>query len=658
MSNQLGPVPGLSGNIFLDQTNLGGNGSIPSVASVLKPQTNFQRTGIYLPPVQNPQTSNLPLIQAPQTYLQPGLQVQPEALPAVTGQPRVAFQTSPQVYQYTPTTGVATVAQPNIVQPGMTQPSSFVGFSTGTNFYPQNALTVGPQGNMVYTPLNGTASQLYTPSCQPPCPPPPCPPSPCQPGCPPKSGSKSWTYWLIVIVVIILIIFIIGWLFWWLFNRNKPKSALGGTCSNNDNCESGLSCSNGICKLNPGRQCNSDSDCSTNGAPGRCLTSSPGSNIKICAAAVSKSGGVCNGSTLCDTGLNCCSGTCRTSCTAPPGTAPGGPIIPTTSGSNSTTTTCLVDVNCPAGQVCQYDPIQNLNRCTSLPLDGQRCSINGVCTAGNVCGSGLVVSAETGLVKFCTDQIGQSTQVLDAFNYQNQPYYLLGNGMIIRQQGREYFQIPTDRMMERIVPFGPSLVGVSQGVLYELNGVSNHRNMWHWRIVSWEGYNLTDNQQIYSISSTLDATTLIIQTGIPGSTSGSKGYLFHLENCTGNAVPRLKQTMNISGRSFWVFGRNASQYLVINPVNQTAVRYPDGKTISGIVDGVLSDDGKVFFYGQHDAKTIDSIRLLYVSCSQSREKCGNKGCQKNCIVALCPYLIVARLCLKLDEECPCRANLE
>ena len=468
-----------------------------------------------------------------------------------------------------------------------------------------------------------------------------------QPVCPPAKSGMNWGHWFLIIVIVVIIVLLIGWFIWWLINRGKAKSALGGSCSNSSGCQSGLTCSSGTCKYAPGHPCISDNDCSTaDGAAGKCLPVSSNSTVKVCAAAVSGAGGVCNSTTLCNSGLTCVNGTCQSSTPTPGPTPPlGGPLPP--GPVPPTTTQCITDNNCPSNQVCQYDPIHNMSRCVSLPLTGQRCSVNGVCSSDNSCGPGMVINSCTGNVKFCTDLIGLNTQVLDAFNYLNEPYFVLGNGQIYKQSKRELTNIQTDRMMERIVPFGTGLVGISQGQLYE---TSHCNNGFHWRLAKWP--NLGNISNVYSISSTLDGQNIIVQIG-NGISGGTTGHIYQ----AGSSCPQFVKTVGISGRSFWVMGSCLDNYLVINPVTQTAIRYPDGQTVNGIVDGLLSSDNKIYFYGTTEAKTVNSIRMLYVSCAHSGDKCKNKGCKKMCPVDLVPYLLVARLCHQ-NDHCICQDYCE
>lgn len=165
---------------------------------------------------------------------------------------------------------------------------------------------------------------------------------------------------------------------------NSGESCSNGICVNSNLCNVDADCSSGeICYLAsclPG--CRIDSDCSSGQtcSSNQCVND-PCANVNCNGNGYCSNGAcICTINSECSTGHICSSGSCVPGCSVD-GDCSSGQIC-----SNSQCATgCRIDSDCTSGEVCTG------NQCGPAPncVQDSDCSGNGVCTSGNcVCNSG------------------------------------------------------------------------------------------------------------------------------------------------------------------------------------------------------------------------------------------------------------------------------
>lgn len=237
----------------------------------------------------------------------------------------------------------------------------------------------------------------------------------------PKKSRTGWIiFWVIVAVAIIGII--LGIILWLVLRNNSSNSGggtggggssttqpVGGPCTTNSNCNTGLICSNNICKQPPRGNCSSTSDCIAGYvcAGGTCLGNTGGtctSNEQClgayecvstqCTLISCNSDADCRGGYICNTTTNICEGGVNDTCNSPTQCQPS---IPFQSGTmqgpqsfcSSIDFTCggFAGDSCADNSECAYPTI-----CT-----------DGVCSYIQCTGDGDCPPSDIGTVGECVD---------------------------------------------------------------------------------------------------------------------------------------------------------------------------------------------------------------------------------------------------------------
>jgi hypothetical protein len=162
-------------------------------------------------------------------------------------------------------------------------------------------------------------------------------------------------------------------------------TAVGGVCSDQDDCTAGDTCSGGACQPGSAKVCEDGNPCTTDHCSGGACGTSP------------KTGGSCDDGNLCTTGDQCVAGVCQGS---------GGEGC------------CETDIQCDDGNPCTKDVCSAGGQCSSTPgamngvgcnADSDGCTLNDVCQNGQ-CQAGAAVDC-SGSATACTDAVCQSTGI-------------------------------------------------------------------------------------------------------------------------------------------------------------------------------------------------------------------------------------------------------
>lgn len=239
---------------------------------------------------------------------------------------------------------------------------------------------------------------------------------------PPAKNTRKRTIWIITIIVIAIITLIILGIVLYFVLKKKPATTSGGTgggsattnpvggaCTGNNNCNTGLVCNNLVCKQPPVGSCSSSSDCMSGYvcAGGSCLGTSGAtcSSNAECIGSYKCSNTTCQLITCttesdCLNGYYCnnnvCQGPIGSTCTAPNQCVASIPYQPSTgNGGQSYCSSisytcggmvgdgCADDTECAypfvcTGNVCSYKPCTDVNECPTSDI-----GTNANCIAGN-----------------------------------------------------------------------------------------------------------------------------------------------------------------------------------------------------------------------------------------------------------------------------------
>ena len=342
----------------------------------------------------------------------------------------------------------------------------------------------------------------------------------------------------VVIVGLVSIVFVILIIALATRPSGRENVKLGDICSTTEECDVGLSCEMEICKSNIGSNCNTNSDC---------VTESAGCLNGVCVSSIANLGDTCNSTVKCATGLTCENSVCRVS----------------TGGSCRQTSDCVMDNVCTDG-VCVEDSTDD-TQSSEESTDDVICLCKSRSKYGYTQYRTMIESISGRTIKDITS-LGEYTITI------------FRDGTMTRDNGETKASIKSSLYLDRIISYGGSLLGLSDGDLYKLNNSIALHN-WEWSLCDWAIGN------IEHLSVTLDGTHIWLQSPYINVPDKTRGYLYEGED--------LVKTYTFQSGIIRVYGRNLLTYLEIDRESSIATRYPDRKTFNGVFDGALTREGDV-----------------------------------------------------------------
>ena len=328
---------------------------------------------------------------------------------------------------------------------------------------------------------------------------------------------------------------------------------IGDNCTNDDDCESTLACQNMVCKSKLGNSCENLSDCVKEANV--CLNN-------ICAE---KEGGL-NDPCPCAEGLECHNDICK----VPAGNA------------------CNIDNDCPLGHICSKNKLDPCRVCMVGPTLGQPCTDLGHCSLGLSCGKSQVLERVNGddQQRYEFKDLG----IVDMFKFCGFFHLLMSNGTIIVDKGNMISTIQNDTKMCRIVNFDGFLLGIDTDKqklhVMQLDKKRKSKFKWKWVPVSWF------NETLIHMDTTNDTKILWLQSPLKsGDTQGWFVTPHGPGKCFEDTIPMKEKIL--SQGVIRTHGRNDLTYVETDTNSKEATIFPSMFVRKNTEKADLKDSGEL-----------------------------------------------------------------
>lgn len=366
------------------------------------------------------------------------------------------------------------------------------------------------------------------------------------------------------IIAIVIIIFV-----------HPKKLKVGNTCDiNNNNCDEGLVCDKGICKVPLGGTCTSLNNCisgSTFCFQGTCSNAIP-----------SGVGGTCP----CLDGLTCEGGFCKVPLDGPC-TINTDCVIEATDGcvdnicsngsnnsstTNDTITNPCTDTSCSPGMICALSRITNLNNDDLFPYINV--SIADITMSGNkiylLHDNGQITIISSNKNKTVQNKLGRSTgtHLIEILS--------IGNKMFgLDNQGRLFLRVLRDK---------------SQNI----TGEYENPNIWKWYFANWAMFPITH------MSRTLDDSYIWFQ-------NNSRGELYKIDYRLDIKLDMIEENLQGLIREY---GRSKNTYLELDTINHTAIRYPMNDLLEDVYAAAIMENGDTVCINRKNANHYIKVKMV------------------------------------------------
>ncbi len=330
---------------------------------------------------------------------------------------------------------------------------------------------------------------------------------------------------------------------------------IGNNCTTDADCESSLACQNMVCKSKLGETCETVSDCVME------------ANVCLNNMCAEKEGGL-NDPCPCAEGLECHNDICK----VPVGNA------------------CNIDNDCPLGHICSKNKLDPCKVCMVGPTLGQPCTDLGHCSLGLSCGKSQVLErvGQEDKLRYEFENLG----IVDMFKFCGFFHLLMSNGTILVDKGDMISTIQNDTLLCRIVNFDGFLLGLDAHKqklhVMQLSKKGGRKNKfrWKWVPVSWF------KDTVVHMDTTNDTKLLWLQS--PLESGDTQGWLVTPHGpgkCFEDTIPMKEKIL--SQGVVRTHGRNDLTFIETDTNLKKATIFPSTQEIEGTEKADLKDSGSL-----------------------------------------------------------------
>lgn len=373
------------------------------------------------------------------------------------------------------------------------------------------------------------------------------------------------------------------------------QGALNEPCLPNNVCQTGLICTNNICKIPVGGGCLTNNDCV------------PGS---ICSSDICKisEGQVCTTNNQCAENLRCIDGTCsqfaalNQPCNDTIKCFPENDLTCVASIGNSMLCKLKAGIPCSNNSNCSSGTCSN-NMCTTVGNTLISCNTGANCPQ-NICHPSAVFGLNSDGSVFATN-ISSNSQILDIVAEGPNRIVLLSDGNIIRYMDNRSEMIKNNVQLQQLAFLGSveggdlQLFGLSGTTVYQLDVQNSTPTHWKWQVASFAPSNVTH------ISNSHDGQTLWIQAMVGNRQIG------RLYTSTNKEIVLINETV-LSADTKRVYGPNGTTFIESSLSDSTsrALVQPQGLLLTDYHRGIILTDGRTAHISTKLRTSVTEIKMV------------------------------------------------